>query len=79
MSAKDNGGAAFPVEGLEYDHYWYNGEGGMSLRDYFAAKVISHFAAKIGEVNNDGEVYLPEHAAKWSYSVADAMLKARTE
>ena len=44
---------------------------GMSLRDFFAAKTLVAFAT-YGE-------YPPEHAAKYAYEYADAMLKAREQ
>jgi len=47
-------------------------DSGMTLRDYFAAKAMQ------GSVVSDGpEFPKPELIAKWSYAVADAMLKAR--
>lgn len=45
---------------------------GMTLRDYFAAKAMQ------GSVVSDGpEFPTPELIAKWSYAVADAMLRQR--
>ena len=46
--------------------------GGMSLRDYFAAKAMTGLltAEIVGEYSN-------EHVAEISYRIADAMLKAR--
>jgi hypothetical protein len=45
--------------------------GGMSLRDYFAAKALpAYFSDGTGHAND-------EQAAKWAYRIADAMLKAR--
>jgi hypothetical protein len=37
------------------------------------------FVRQIGTVNDEGGVYLPKHAAKWSYTMADAMLEARKQ
>lgn len=45
--------------------------GGMTLRDYFAAKAMQGFAA---DPNTNGEPYL---IAKVAYDWADALLKAR--
>jgi hypothetical protein len=44
--------------------------GGMSLRDYFAAKALQGMMV---------DVYIPDydHIAKTAYAMADAMLKAR--
>ena len=56
---------AFPVTS---DNYRYDDGAGMTLRDYFAAKVIP-------EVLELCETYAT--AAKEAYAVADAMLAAR--
>ena len=71
---KDTGGPAFPTPRLEM-----NDEGvvtafavmadGMSLRDYFAAKVL------VSACEDNG----PKEAAELSYLYADAMLKAREQ
>ena len=47
-------------------------EGGMDLRDYFAAKALHGLLAaeQVGEYSN-------EHVAEISYVIADAMMKAR--
>lgn len=45
---------------------------GMSLRDYFAAKAMQGLITEIDPPINDG-------LARLSYSMADAMLKARKE
>jgi hypothetical protein len=74
MSAKviNDGGAAFPfaidTEKRE------NIEPGMSLRDYFAGKALP-VILKDALGTYDEEDY--ETAAKASYQIADAMLKAR--
>jgi hypothetical protein len=49
-------------------------EGGMTLRDYFAAKAMTGLltAEIVGEYSN-------EHVAEIAYRIADAMLKAREE
>jgi hypothetical protein len=46
--------------------------GGMTLRDYFAARAMTGLltAEIVGEYSN-------EHVAEISYMIADAMLKAR--
>ena len=48
-------------------------EGGMSLRDYFAAKAMQ------GMLSEPSLRATPEEFASKSYELADAMLKARTE
>ena len=51
------------------------GEGGMLLRDYFAAKAMqSEIIGNEGISGNDGFM---ESVAEISYLMADAMMKAR--
>lgn len=69
MTDKKDGGPAFP-DGGQYDY-----TGGMTLRDYFAAKAIQ--AIIIG--NSADECVMGIGAAKDAYAVADAMLAAREE
>lgn len=47
--------------------------GGMSLRDYFAAKAMQ--AAATNPVGADGFTF--DERAAWAYNQADAMLRAR--
>lgn len=47
--------------------------GGMTLRDYFAAKAMQ--AAATNPVGADGFTF--DERAAWAYAQADAMLKAR--
>lgn len=62
--------SAFPLHPDHNDKY--DDYKGMTLRDYFAAKAMQ------GSIVSDGpEFPNPEIIAKWSYAVADAMLKAR--
>ena len=66
MSNKINsGGPAFPV-----DVPGHKIEIGMTLRDYFAAKAMQ---ALMHEENEMSYKYI----SKFSYAVADAMLRAR--
>lgn len=60
---------AFPST---FHNGWGEPEKGMTLRDYFAAKVLQSYM--VNEVWRD-DVY--KLAAETSYKVADAMLKAR--
>jgi len=69
--SKIDGGPAFPQ--LELDHVTGNvcaQHLGLSLRDYFAAKVMQGLVAADSVGSNAG-------LAKISYMVADAMLEAR--
>ena len=63
MSTKNTGGPAFPTVMVDKP------EGGMTLRDYFAAKAMQALLGyEEGTLKNDAEV---------AYQMADAMLKAR--
>ena len=77
MSKINTGGPAFPTQVASYE--------GMTLRDYFAAKALSTL---LGQYDftffEDDEKAQPEDTlalclARNSYTMADAMLKAREE
>lgn len=82
--SKDNGGPAFPVSiqvgrdggkgllGEEFQPNTTNIYGGMTLRDYFAAKAMHAYL--MWPDAHDWEVR--DHA-KSAYAMADAMLKER--
>jgi hypothetical protein len=63
----DDGGPAFP--NVPPDPQYSKWEEGMSLRDYFAGHAL---AGLVAQCNMPNEVY-----ARMSFSIADAMLKAR--
>jgi hypothetical protein len=68
--SKDTGGPAFPRPASDaHQHGMHSPQQGMSLRDYFAAKVIQVL------ITSDYRSVLDN--AKEAYMVADAMLKAR--
>jgi hypothetical protein len=76
MARSNDGGPAFP----QPDAYFKDGsvalgQFGMSLRDYFAAKVLQGFAADPSLSGPSGPS-TREIAAR-AYSVADAMLAER--
>lgn len=79
---KDTGGQAFPKTGNFHDIadgcYDSVDSDGMTLRDYFAAKLLP---AVIGSLNGPitGEEYPGDfdHYAECAYRMADAMLRAR--
>ena len=82
MSGTD-GGPAFPHEDSQTDVA--NGQRGMSLRDYFAAKAMMAFIAndsiaRIMRAENKAAMSeaLPI-LCRGSYEVADAMLKERAK
>lgn len=64
MSARDDGGPAFPVHAACPDP-------GMTLRDWLAGQALANpYAASES---------CPKLAARWAYDVADAMLAVRAE
>lgn len=60
------GGSAFPTE---------QGSGGMTLRDYFAAKALQSLCVGIAQMSNRDIVEIPAAA----YVLADAMLAERAK
>lgn len=76
--SKDNGGPAFPelyISSPEPGDYRTMAEGGMSLRDYFAAKALQGLCVNFPTVS-DSEINI-KALAQWSYQYADAMIEAR--
>jgi hypothetical protein len=82
MSKKDDGGSAFPTGGSSYntDTHEYElapVEGGMTLRDYFAAKAMQGLLAMCAGAHvGTGS---PTECAKFAYEHADAMLAERSK
>lgn len=84
----DDGGPAFPHKDGKYYETIQVGSHGISIRDYFAAKIIGALLAPEtivawSTLHRDGEAMdrvekLAEHAAADAYRFADAMLKARS-
>lgn len=74
MNMINDGGPAFPlpVEDLQCRSRFESGYGGMTLRDYFAAKAMQSLVSKHGFISDE-----INFAAEHSYEIADAMLKAR--
>lgn len=69
MSNTNTGGPAFPFPAYTYPNGEINhGEGGMTLRDYFASKAMQTLAEKY---SHEGDV------SRNAYKIADAMLKER--
>jgi hypothetical protein len=72
MSNTNTGGPAFPDGSTNEWGNAYNG--GMTLRDYFAAKaMVFYFAGPDAKVISKQ----PDAIARWCYIMADEMLKAR--
>ena len=78
MSNTNTGGPAFP-SGLkeEADDTVDSLHKGMTLRDYFAAKVLQGLCSLPADFESDIDSF--EMAAKIAYEQADAMLKAREQ
>ncbi|EOE0256430.1 hypothetical protein ACKAAW_004626 [Enterobacter hormaechei] len=77
MSKKNDGGYAFPMEATDATA-WRDCNQGMTLRDYFAAKVLQGVMASGTSMSigtNHEEAMLD--MARAFYSMADAMIKAR--
>jgi len=85
MSDKD-GGYAFPGLPIDYtspEGVYRSVDGGMTLRDYFAAKALQGLlASPRAPMGDDGKLANPvtDHLyAKVAYIAADAMLKERAK
>jgi hypothetical protein len=80
MDTKKTGGPAFPTTDQNEIH---SGEVGMTLRDYFAAKILEGDTANSHETGgawpNDSSAESLENRARLYYRMADAMLKVREE
>ena len=78
MKKHNNGGPAFPEirirGGDNYNPPTKLYYGGMTLRDYFAAKAMRLYFLGEDSASLSGD---PKQIAAWSYAMADAMLKAR--
>lgn len=76
MNATSNGGPAFPHH-VVHPHGWESPreEGGMTLRDYFAAKALQGLLADHVQRITEGMNY--PLTAKLAYDLADAMLAER--
>ncbi len=80
MSTKNDGGPAFPQgtkfassaqQILDGGHH-----GGMTLRDYFAAKAMQAILYETIKIDGDATTH---RVARDAYRVAEAMLKAREQ
>lgn len=90
MNEKHDGGPAFPRRGTARANFTGHPDwaiefaGGMSLRDYFAAKAMAALLVGHGGVcRNDAEEKLAdrfyEAVSTSAYELADAMLKERAK
>ena len=71
MSNTNTGGPAFPAHHFDMTE----GEHGMTLRDYFAAKAMAAYASSADWRIDMG----PDETAFAAYKQADAMLEARNK
>jgi hypothetical protein len=80
MSKKPENPSAFPEIGTEKEYHndqaWSNtySYGGMSLRDYFAAKAME---AYLNSALKSPQIWNHDAAAIFAYKIADEMIKAR--
>lgn len=73
MSAKDNGGPAFPLAASTGDpRDGVYATDGMNLRDYFAAAALTGLMRHPDSVGEKEET-----VAAWAYAAADAMIAER--
>jgi len=80
MSNTNTGGPAFPQCAYNMKG-GYDITGGMTLRDYFAAKAMQGLIARESTSAFNFEVYKddPWRVALWAYDVADQMIKVREQ
>lgn len=82
MNEINTGGPAFPSKKRIYKAGYATAEfepvGGMTLRDYFAAKAMAMFDWSL-MTQPDGTHVFDPWTAERCYMMADAMLKARGE
>lgn len=75
MSAKDDGGPAFPCSNEQFTYgnpQVGDASAGMSLRDWFAGHAMPFCLAEFGGNAEDQRQY-----AEAAYQIADAMIEAR--
>jgi hypothetical protein len=75
MSNTNTGGPAFPQHGFDTIAERFTSQGGMTLRDYFAAKAMQAIIAS--EQPGDEEFATFDMYASDAYKYADAMIQAR--
>ena len=77
MKKIKDGGPAFPQYGFDKVAERFTSQGGMALRDYFAAKAMQADMSTYSEdLIYETPGWFEARAEKW-YAVADAMLTAR--
>ena len=76
MSAKNDGGPAFPQHYCENCNDAFESPNGMTLRDYFAGQALAGMATLFAQAGGSSED-IAKANAEVSYLMADAMLKER--
>ncbi|CUW44435.1 hypothetical protein B3286c1_1767 [Brucella vulpis] len=71
MTDIKTGGPAFPRSAAEHSQGGHFEQDGMTLRDYFAAKVLQGLLAADEEC-----AFKPDGASEYAYRFADAMIAA---
>ena len=74
MTEKNDGGPAFPSEGIKTER-GYTSAPGLSIRDYFAAAALTGMLAS--ETTDSEGTYSDSGAAQRAYNLADALLAQR--
>lgn len=74
IEGSNGNGNSTPINGLDGQVTWQNHNQGMTLRDYFAAKLAPALIEK-----NTGCGIVWEHVARDAYKGADAMIAARNQ
>lgn len=80
MTTKNTGGPAFPLpcdDHRDFNAVFESGYGGLTMRDYFAAKAMQGLLAAQIHGFNDRPANGP--FARMAYEMADAMMKQREE
>jgi len=72
-------GSAFPSESHFSDGTPNGFDPGMTLRDYFAAAALQGISSHVGGPLKKGNETNAEAHARWSYDVANAMIKERAK
>jgi hypothetical protein len=78
---RNNGGPAFPVQGVNVEGMSIVHSSGMTLRDWFAGKALAGFMAN-PKVDSNTLATMPngdEVVAKYIFKLADAMLTERAK
>lgn len=78
MNNTNTGGSAFPAFEHHPSYMQMLVVGGMTLRDYFAAKAMQGLITS-ASLSRTESWYDEERVAESAYKMADAMLKARKE